>query len=105
MRPTPALLRAVESSVMEFTPSLLRLPDGFLGPEANRRCLAAIDEAIAWPSGPSVDEPRFHPVSRVDPYRVCLGKPGKEAAPGYAKPNENDMLPSILLDGARLRVT
>jgi hypothetical protein len=97
--------RAVESQRMVPDFPQLRLPVGFLGPESARRRAASVVEATAWPSGPSVLEPRFFPVSAIEPYRICLGKPGKEAAPDYPKRNENDMLPSVILNGQRLRIT
>ena len=38
-------------------------------------------------------------------YCVKLGKPGKEAAPGYSKPNQYDMTPTVFRDGMALAWT
>lgn len=81
----------------------LRLPDGNLGPIAKVRRADAISEAQAWPSGQDLGHQRYVQVSpNCGEYCVMLGKPGKEAAPGYAKPNAHDMTPTIFRNGAAI---
>lgn len=83
----------------------LRLPSGMLGSiSKNRRC-DAIREAISWPGGQDQAHKKYYVVSKSGQYSVALGKPGKEAAPDYARPNPNDMTPTVLRDNVVLDYT
>jgi len=64
--------------------------------------LAMIEEALSWPMGKAQDSKKYQPVWSKGDDRILLGKPGKEAAPDYARckyadghygNNPNDMLP------------
>ncbi len=61
-----------------------------------------IAEAIGWPIGDSQDSKLWQEVWQSGDFSVRLGKPGKEAAPDYAKPNPNDMLPAIFQDNKKI---
>lgn len=67
-----------------------------------------MEEALTWPSGPNIDHKESTLVFEKGRYSVRLSKPGKEAAPGYARAkykdgtrgrNPNDMRPEITVDG------
>ncbi len=82
---------------------VLELPDGQLGAFAKKRRLAAIQEAISWPAGPSREEQVSsmlfeHTDARGFEWQVVLSKPGKEAFLTQRR-NENDMFPRVLRDG------
>jgi hypothetical protein len=60
---------------------------------------ARIAEAKSWPIGTGENR-NYYTIWENDNYRVALGKPGKEALPGYTgKTNPNDMRPTIFFNG------
>jgi hypothetical protein len=74
---------------------------------AGAKRLAHVSEAISWFSG-TQEEQKFTTVWEKGEYSIKLGKPGKEAAPGYMGckyqdghrgDNPNDMRPSIFRNG------
>jgi hypothetical protein len=82
---------------------VLELPEGQLGAFAKPRRLAAIQEAISWPVGPSRDQQVStvlfeHTDARGFHWQVVLSKPGKEAFLTQRR-NVNDMFPRVLRDG------
>lgn len=60
----------------------------------------SIQDAIAWPTGPSQIERALHPIWKWQDFEVGAGKPGKEAKEGRALPNSNDMWPYVRKDGS-----
>ena len=82
---------------------VLELPAGTLGPFAKARRLAAINEAISWPKGPTLaNQVATCVFSYVDAsgdrWEVLLAKPGKEAFQPK-RTNLNDMFPIIRRSG------
>jgi hypothetical protein len=78
----------------------MAVPPGRLGAVGKPRRVASIREAIAFPMGRSVNEKAYTQISPdLGGFQVALGKPGKEAAPGYKRPNPNDMLPTVFFNG------
>ncbi len=74
---------------------------------AGAKRLAQVNEAIGWPRG-TQEGLIFKTVWEKGDYSIRLGKPGKEAAPGYVGckyqdghrgDNPNDMRPSIFRNG------
>ncbi len=64
---------------------------------------ARIIEAKSWPQGTKEDR-KYHTIWEKDDYRVALGKPGKEALPGYSgKTNPDDMRPTIFFKGQDMK--
>jgi len=72
--------------------------------------IIAVNEAISWPSG-TIGNPCYSVVWNNNDYEIRLGKPGKEAAPGYNRctykdkhkgNNPNDMIPEIFMNGQRV---
>lgn len=76
----------------------LSLPNVNLGPLASPKRLSSIELALSWESG-TFEKKHYITLYRTGDFEVCLGKPGKEAQPDYAKLNENDMTPTILFHG------
>lgn len=89
---------------MPIFPDLL-LPNVQLGRLSLPRRVEAICEAISWPK--SADgNPVWTEVWASGGYRVCLGKPGKEAAwIAPKKANVNDMIPSVFEGSIRVDYT
>jgi hypothetical protein len=73
----------------------LKLPSENLSPIANPRRLSSIELALAWEIG-SQEDKKYVKTFQTDDFEVVLGKPGKEAAIGYERPNPNDMTPTVL---------
>jgi len=85
---------------------VLELPTGKLGPFAKARRLAAINEAINWPAGPTQEEQICTCVYSYDDasgyrWEILLAKPGKEAF-RLKRTNPNDMYPIIRRDGLEI---
>ena len=83
---------------------VLELPEGQLGAFAKQRRLAAIREAISWPSGTSQADQVSTTLFRYRDQRgfnweVVLSKPGKEAFRSKGR-NVNDMYPRLIRDGS-----
>lgn len=81
----------------------LELPAGKLGAFAKSRRLAAINEAITWPKGPTQDKQvatciYSYADASGDHWEVLLAKPGKEAF-RPKRTNPNDMYPVIRRSG------
>ncbi|MDP2749863.1 MAG: hypothetical protein Q8O89_03465 [Nanoarchaeota archaeon] len=60
----------------------------------------SVDEAISLKSGKNQDNKEYHEFYKVENYRICFGKPGKEAAPDYKSlrgKNVNDMTPTLFI--------
>lgn len=83
----------------------LRLPPGRLGTLSKERRCDAIREAVSWPGGQDQSHKTYYVVSKNGEYSVALGKPGKEAAPDYPRPNPNDMTPTVLRENLELGFT
>ncbi|MFX1486395.1 MAG: hypothetical protein ACFFBS_04785 [Promethearchaeota archaeon] len=88
-------------------PSELRL-NKFSAPRRKQ----SIEEAKSWPKGLSQSSKTYQNLYVIGENKVCLGKPGKEAAPDYKQcttkdgvqtNNPNDMFPVIFLGQNRLR--
>lgn len=92
----------VDRDLIRYIGDSLRAPRGSLGGAAKSRREAAIAEASAWPSGPSVRKKIITEVFAEGDYVVSLGKPGKEAAPGYDPHNPSDMTPIVHYRGGDL---
>lgn len=95
----------------------LKLPDEKLASFARPRRIEAFNEALSWKKGPSQDKKEYTKLYNIKEYTIEIGKPGKEAAPGYkhkhykACPcchgqkisnNKNDMEPRILKNGSKI---
>jgi hypothetical protein len=63
--------------------------------ESSTRRLERVAEAISWPSSGDQEKRTPHVIWSDGEFEVALRKPGKEAAPGYRRPNPNDMLPIV----------
>ncbi len=64
---------------------------------------ARIQEARSWPQG-TEENREYYTIWEKGDYRVTLGKPGKEALPGYSgKTNPEDMKPTIFFKGADIQ--
>ena len=82
----------------------LELPGGRLGPFAKTRRLAAINEAISWPAGPTLAQQiatclYTHNDASGYCWEILLAKPGKEAF-RTTRTNPNDMYPVIRRNGS-----
>lgn len=83
----------------------LAVPNAQLGAISRPRRKAAIIEAKTWPCGESYQDQLFTIVSMCAGCQVVLGKPGKEAEPGYARHNAHDMTPWVIEGGVRSNST
>jgi hypothetical protein len=96
---------------MSFSPDVVAalkrdhaIPAGALGSLSAALRKAAMTEAILWPKGASMAAQVFTPVYAAAGYEVGVRKPGKEAEPGYSKPNVNDMLPCVRSGGVDIQL-
>ncbi|MBE0418356.1 MAG: hypothetical protein IBX63_11380 [Coriobacteriia bacterium] len=86
----------MDLDLIRYVDDVLAAPVGSLTGFARKRRLESIEEAKAWPSGPSVKQKLRAPLySHPTGYQVSLAKPGKEAAPGYEPLNVWDMTPVV----------
>jgi hypothetical protein len=89
----------------------LELPEGRLGPMTNDRRRAAVQEAIGWPQGTSLDDQvRTSIYTYREPetgfvWEVALAKPGKEAFRSGDRRNPNDMYPVLIRDDLVIEYT
>lgn len=85
---------------LEFLADDLAVPEGQLGRLSKPKREDAIAEAVGFPTGPSLNNRRYTPLyGPFEGLSVAVGKPGKEADPNRAKPNLNDMTPTLLRNG------
>ena len=82
---------------MQHLQHLLELPTTNLGPLAKPKRTMSIKQAQAWHSG-TQDDRHYVKVFASGEYAVALGKPGKEAAEGYSRPNPHDMAPTVFFE-------
>lgn len=90
----------------------LSLPTGLrLSPFAKPRRVEMLMEAISWPRGKSQEERKITKIYKSGAFTVVVGKPGKEAAPGFKRKhyitgeqtnNPNDMNPAIMRNGVKV---
>jgi hypothetical protein len=84
----------------------LSLPVGLkLSPFARPRRAEMLKEAIGWPKGESQEKRKITKLYKGGDFVVAVGKPGKEAAPGFKRKhyktgeemnNTNDMNPFVI---------
>ncbi len=90
----------------------LSLPVGLrLSPFARPRRIEMLNEAINWPKGESQEKRKITKIYKSGDFTVAIGKPGKEAAPGFKRKhyitgelmnNFNDMNPFVMKDGKKV---
>lgn len=90
----------------------LALPTGLkLSPFARARRAEIIKEAIAFPKGKNQEKREITKIYRSGNFVVAVGKPGKEAVPGFKRKhyitgettnNKNDMNPFIMANGKKV---
>jgi hypothetical protein len=83
---------------------ILALPSMSPGSGLKARRAAVITEAINWPKG-SIENKLYREIYSYKDYKVKLGIPGKEAAPGYPKLNEDDMTPTVFHKAKKMDFT
>lgn len=90
----------------------MALPVGVkLSPFARVRRVEMTAEALGWPKGKSQEERKVTEIYKAGDFVVAVGKPGKEAAPGFkrkhyitgaATNNRNDMNPFVTKKGKKV---
>jgi len=90
----------------------LSLPVGLkLSPSARPCRIEMLKEAIRWPKGRNQEKRKITKIYKSGDFVVAVGKPGKEAAPGFkrkhyitgaATNNPNDMNPFIMKKGKKV---
>lgn len=81
-----------------------------LSPFARPRRVEMLKEAIGWPKGKNQAQRKITEVYKAGNFVVAVGKPGKEAAPGFKRKhyitgkitnNKNDMNPFVMVKGKK----
>jgi len=104
-------LNVPEKDISAINKELSLLVGLKLSPFARPRRVKILNEAISWPKGEGQEKRKITTLYKSGDFVVAVGKPGKEAAPGFKRKhyktgkemnNANDMNPFIMKNGKKV---